>query len=141
MVLMACFANGSSGPVLNLNNITVNDSASPSYAGFRINRNGTIEARDNAGYYQVSATTDWVDQASRTTTIGDSYEFKTVKTSGTSLTGHTDNMWYTIDGAPNEGYITTNSFPKSYRGTLYVREIADTANQVSCTLSFDVAAF
>ena len=133
----ACLA-GEDEPVLNLNNITVNDVFDPSYAGFRINRDGTIESRDSAGYTTLNGTTDWIESAYQTATVGDAYEFMTVKSSGDSLTGVTDSVYQTIDGS-YQGYITTSALPKSYTGTLYVREIANTSNIVSCTLTFDAA--
>lgn len=130
---------GQSDYALGLSNLTINDVFDPSYAGFRLNRDGTMDGRDSAGYYTVGSATQWIEAAGRYSTVGDLYEFQTVKTGGAdSLIGVTDSVWADIN-TTREGYITTSSLPVSYVGTLTIREKADTGNSVSCTLTFDGA--
>ena len=127
-----------SGIALSLNSVLVNDGGGGTmYAGFYLYRAGTTYERDQYGYYQVHASTDYMATADRTSTIGDLYEMKFVKTSGTSLSGITDNTWYTIS-ATRGGYITTAFAPKSYVGTVHVREIADTSTEVSASVNLNV---
>ena len=123
---------------INFNDLTVVDDTPTAYAGFRVNRDGTTDERDGAGYYQVYSATDWILLALQTGTIGDDYEMKTVKSSGTSLSGGlVDDTWADINAA-REGYITSAVTHKEYRGTMYIREKADTANQVSGLIILDV---
>ena len=125
------------GPVLKLTAISVVDSDTPnSQAGCRLNNDGTLEAYDSAGYYSLHAPNEWVDAASQGAGFGDDYEMKFVKSSGDNLSGGlTNDTWYALTVA-RQGYLTTSFGTKTYNGTLYVREIADTSNQVSCSVYF-----
>lgn len=129
---------GDAGFALNFEDLDVTNSGSPAaYAGFRINRDGTTDERDDAGYYQVNHSTDWIESAGQAADVGDDYEMKVVKISGTSLTGIADDTWLALSSA-REGYITSAVTHKEYSGTLYVREVADTSNVVSGAVTLSV---
>jgi hypothetical protein len=62
-------------------------------------------------------------------------------------TGNTPNdyglslsTWYTISTDRTWGLIRTAIGVETFSGTLYIREIADTGNQVTCSISLEVEA-
>lgn len=123
--------------LITLTDITMNEvDTGIQTVGFRLQRDGTVDKQDTIGYFTHFGSTNYISSADRTSTIGDLYEMKVVKTSGNAAIqgGLVDDTWYTIN-TDRELYYTASFVEKTYVGTLHVREIADTANEKTCAIN------
>jgi len=130
---------GSSDLKLDTRTVYDTNGGDAAYAGVRVNRDGTIDERDNYGYYQVDHSTNWIELSAQTSTIGDAYEAKVTKTSGNHavIGDFTDGVFQDIT-SDIEFYFTSKLANYTYVGTLEIREKATPANTVSATMTLEI---
>ena len=108
-------------------------------AGVKVDTDGYMYRLINNGTWsQVSGSQYWIDNKSATMS---DYECKMEGTGSTpNLYGLSLSTWYTLSIDRAWGIQRTIAGTSSFAGTLYIREIADTGNQVTCTISLTADA-
>jgi hypothetical protein len=107
-------------------------------AAVKVDTDGYMYRLVSRSFSQVSGTQYWIDNKSATKS---DYECKMTGTGNTpSDYGLSLNTWYTLSSDRTWGLIRTSAGSEQFNGTLYIREIADTSNQVTCSISLDVEA-
>ncbi len=104
-------------------------------AGVKVDTDGYFYRLVSNSWSQVSGTQYWINNKSATMS---NYECKMVRTSGVSsanLYGLSLNTWYTLSTDRAWGIQRTTAGSSEFHGTLYIREIADTSNQVTGSVS------
>ena len=102
----------------------------------------TLEVERDGDYIPNGAvqTNEWVASGDKTSTIGDDYEVKLTKTSGglASPSGPTLATWHTINIDRLWTWIYGGGSPAFWNGTLEIREIANTSNSDSSSVSIEL---
>lgn len=130
-------AGGGTTAVLTLNALSSSDSdgSSPysSTAGIRVLTNGDIEEIIADTWTAQNSGTEWIDDAGATAS---DYEVQLEKTSGTDpSSGPALASFHTINATLQWTWTSTTAGTTSFNGTLTIREIADTGNSVSASVS------
>lgn len=107
-------------------------------AAVKVDTDGYMYRLVSGSFSQVSGAQYWIDNKSATKS---DYECK-MEGTGTTPNDYGLNLstWYTLSSDRTWGLIRTTSGQEQFNGTLYIREIADTGNQVTCSISIDVEA-
>jgi hypothetical protein len=107
-------------------------------AGVKVDTDGYMYRIVSNAWSQVSGTDYWINDKAATKS---NYECKLTGTGSTpNHYGLSLNTWYTLSSDRSWGLHQTTVGVKTFDGTLYIREIADTSNQVTCSISLDVEA-
>jgi hypothetical protein len=106
-------------------------------AAVKVDFNGSMYRLVSNSFSALSATY-WISD--KGATMSD-YECKMEGTGNTPNDyGLSLSTWYTISTDRTWGLIRTAIGVETFSGTLYIREIADTGNQVTCSISLEVEA-
>lgn len=107
-------------------------------AAVKVDTDGYMYRLVSGSFSQVSGAQYWIDNKSATKS---DYECK-MEGTGTTPNDYGLNLstWYTLSSDRTWGLIRTTSGQEQFNGTLYIREIADTSNQVTCSITIDVEA-
>lgn len=114
---------------------TGNDVSSPYYAaaGVKVDTDGYMyRLVTNGSWSQVSGADYWINNKSATMS---NYECQLVRTSGVAsanLYGLNLSTWYTLSVDRAWGISRSSQGNSSFAGTLYIREIANPSNVVTC---------
>lgn len=114
---------------------TGNDTSSPYYAaaGVKVDTDGYMyRLVSNGTWSQVSGADYWINDKSATMS---NYECQLVRTSGVAsanLYGLNLSTYYTLSADRAWGISRTSAGNSSFAGTLYIREIANPSNVVTC---------
>ena len=124
-------------PTLTLNTLSSTgiDRTSPndSTAGVRVLANGDVEELVLGTYTAQNSGTEWINDAGASSS---DYEVQLTKTSGTDPTsGPALNSWNTISATRTWELNNTNAFDQTFVGTMTIREITNTSNSVSATVT------
>lgn len=141
MLLMGCFNNSAGADTLTLNNFSASNSDSPGpvSASIRLTTDGYLQRDIGAGYLNVNAGVEWIDN--NTAGVGSDYEVQLTKTTGTTPTGPTLATYHALSSTRTWTITRVPTGTTSFTGTLTVREIADTSNTVSCTVTISAQVF
>lgn len=105
-------------------------------AAVKVDTDGYMYRLVGGSFSQVSGSQYWIND--KTATMSN-YECKMEGTGSTPNDyGLNLSTWYTLSSDRTWGLIRTVAGQESFSGTLYIREIADTSNQVTCSISLDV---
>lgn len=112
-------------------------------AGVRALRAGDVQELVNGISWTTQNTaTEWIEAACEESTVGDAYEIKLTKSTGTTPTGPSLDVFHTINATQSWTVSRSSVGITSFTGTMEIREIADTANSVSAfvslTAEFDI---
>jgi hypothetical protein len=116
------------------------DASSPynARAAVKVDTDGYMYRLVSNSFSQVSGSQYWISD--KTATMSN-YECKMEGTGDTPNDyGLNLSTWYTLSADRTWGLIRTVAGSEQFNGTLYIREIADTGNQVTCSISLDVEA-
>jgi len=113
----------------------------PGTASITLYRTGDLVTAGSAdsGQDVPSDTNMFVMDADRYTNCGDDFEFRLLKTAGnmdTSDLGFSNSIWYTINTTRTISYAPP-SYNDYWIGTIEIREIADTDNEVTANVRFE----
>ena len=129
-------------PVLTLNNIASSDTdSSPPYSsqvGIRVLTNGDFEKLQSDSSWAAQASgTEWTDDGGA---AADEYEVMLEKTSGdlTLSDGPALDLYHTINATRQWTITSLVEGEFDWVGNLYIREIANPSNIVSCIVSFTI---
>ncbi len=144
---MGFWHDAASGDTLTLNTLSsVESDDFIAVAGIRFKRDGYVQEIISGAYTNQNAGTEWIDN--NASTIGDDYEAKMDHTGGgttPTFSGGTwaENTWNTIDETSPAltATVSSSSGTKTSTGTAYVREIADTGNQVTASYTLQATQF
>lgn len=103
-------------------------------AGIRLNRDGTVEYIDSGSWVFFQQSTQWVDNVFKTSTIGDEFEAR-ITGSGDTLSGTGSTSFQTLNQTLNWQYTRNTYGISTWNGTLEIREITNTSNSVSATVT------
>jgi hypothetical protein len=107
-------------------------------AAVKVDTDGYMYRLVSGSFSQVSGSDYWINDKAATKS---NYECKMTGTGTTPNDyGLSLNTWYTLSSDRTWGLIRTSSGSESFSGTLYIREIADTGNQVTCSITLEVEA-
>jgi hypothetical protein len=107
-------------------------------AGVKVDTDGYMYRIVSSAWSQVSGADYWINDKAATKS---NYECKMTGTGSTpNYYGLGLNTWYTLSSDRSWGLNQTSAGLKTFSGTLYIREIADTSNQVTCSISIQVEA-
>jgi len=104
-------------------------------AGVKVDTDGYMYRLVTNSWSQVSGADYWINDKAATKS---NYQCQLVRTSGVSaaaLYGLSLSTWYTLSSDRAWGIDRTAAGSEEFHGTLYIREIADTSNQVTCSIS------
>ena len=107
----------------------------PVTAGIRFLRAGDVQEINNGTYTTQNTATEWILAAEETSTIGDDHQVKIDESLTTNLiftTPWTENTWIAIS-ATRTASLTSFAGERTASGTAYVRETANTSNEVSAS--------
>lgn len=141
---MAAAAAGQALGTLTLNALVSNnsDDVGTVDAGIRFVQAGNVQEQNAAGsYVSQNPTVEWTDE---TGTPGDLAEAKLDTTTGTAPTftgGWSENVYDTIDNNLTASHSRSTNGTTNGQGTAYVREIANTANNVTASFQIRVQKF
>ena len=127
---------------LTLNALTSTDSDDTSAAcAIYVQRDGYVEELVNNTLPPVEQNpgVEWINDNSAT--IGDDYEARLEKTTGTDPVGIALDTWFTIDQEREWIWARAVVGTTAFTGTLFIREIADTGNSVSASVLIDCEVF
>ena len=124
---------GGDGPTVLLDALTVmSDTPSSGTASVQLEV-------ERSGDYVVDLSTqtnEWVASGDKTSTLGDDYEVELSKTSGTlTSSGPAVDTWHTISTDRIWTWSSTAPFEVTWNGTIEVREIANTSNTDTSSIS------
>lgn len=141
--IMAAAGSGGSGNTLGLTTLAAADVDDPTaQAGIRFLTDGDVQEQNLGTWSDQNPSTEWIDSLS-----GDSssnYEVNVDHTAGDAYaysTGWSDNTYITISATRTVSLTQVGEGSKAGTGTAYVREIANTSNNVSASTSIDVDVF
>jgi hypothetical protein len=109
-------------------------------AGVKVDTDGYMYSLVSNNWSQVSGSQYWIDDKSATMS---DYECQLVRISGASsanLYGLNLSTYYTLSSDRAWGIQRTSSGSTTFTGTLYIREIANTSNVVTCGISLTADA-
>lgn len=107
---------------------------STAVAGVHVQRDGYVDELVNGvSWVAQNGGTEWIDN--NASDIGDDYEVKLTKSSGTDPAGPTLGSWHTISTTREWTLTQTTWGVKTFSGTMEIREIADTGNSVSASVT------
>jgi hypothetical protein len=115
------------------------DTSSPysALSGVKVDTDGYLYKIVGGAWSQQSATY-WISDKAATKS---NYECKMTGTGSTpNYYGLALNTWYTLSSDRSWGLHKTSVGLLTFSGTLYIREIADTSNQVTCSVSLQSEA-
>lgn len=116
------------------------DASSPflALAGVKVDTDGYMYRLVGNSWTQVSGSQYWISDKAATKS---NYECRMTGTGSVpNYYGLVLNTWYTLSSDRSWAIAQTTSGSKSFNGTLEIREIADTSNIVSCSISLDAEA-
>ena len=123
---------------MTLNNLAASDDDFGSAtAGVRVLTNGDVEEGAGGSWTAQNSGVEWIDDGGATSS---DYEVQLVKSSGTTPSGPSLSTYHTIS-TTRQWTLTSVSGSKSFSGTMYIREIANTSNVVSASVNINVLAF
>ena len=117
------------------------EASGPVSAGIRFLRGGDVQEltnNDPTVWTTQNTATEWILAAEETSTIGDDHHAKLDENLGTQIifsTGWSENTYAIIDQTLTATLVQIGTGEKSANGTAYVREIANTSNEVSASVS------
>jgi hypothetical protein len=107
-------------------------------AAVKVDYDGYMYRLVSGSFSQVSGSQYWIDDKAADPS---DYECKMEGTGNTPNDyGLSLSTWYTISTDRTWGLIRTAAGSEAFTGTLYIREIADTGNQVTCSITIEVEA-
>jgi hypothetical protein len=107
-------------------------------AGVKVDTNGYMYRIVGNAWSQVSGADYWINNKSATMS---NYECKMEGTGNTpNHYGLGLSTWYTLSSDRSWGLNKTTAGLLTFSGTLYIREKADTSNQVTCSISIQAEA-
>ena len=127
---------GGSADTLTLNNLSSTHAPTDATAtaGVRALRSGYVQELVNGvTWANQNAGTEWIDN--NAADIGDSYEVKLTLTSGTTPSGPTLGAWHTISSTRQWTLTRVIYGVDTFSGTMEIREIANTSNSVSASVT------
>lgn len=109
-----------------------------STAGVRVNTNGDVEELSSGGsWIAQNSGTEWIDGF--TTSSASDYEVQLTKSTGTDPTsGPTLATYHTISSIRTWQWASTIEESYTFTGTMTIREIANTANSVSASVTISI---
>ena len=110
-----------------------------STAGVRVLTSGNVQELTGGGSWSSqNPSTEWIDAFGSGESASD-YEVKLTKTAGTDPTsGPSLGVWHTISATRQWELNSTIIGLTSFSGTMDIREIADTGNSVSASVTLTV---
>ena len=108
---------------------------------FELLNGGALNIFDNDSNGELQELKTWMNQVSRTATIGELYECKLATTAGTyanSGTPPANNTFVDIDTDPRWTWLLSSVGTLDFTGILSVREKADTGNVKTATVVVDL---
>ena len=133
---------GGSGNTLGLTNLYAADFdafGGSAAAGVRWLTDGDVQEQNNGSWADQNSSTEWID--SLTGESSSDYEVNVDHTTGNVFTyssGWSDNTYIAISATRTVSLLQFGTGSKLGSGTAYVREIADTSNNVSASIYIDV---
>lgn len=106
--------------------------------GVKVDTDGYMYRLVTNAWSQVSGTQYWINDKTATMSNYECYLSGTGSTP--NLYGLSLNTWYTLSVDRAWGIQQTTPGSKSFNGTLQIREIANTSNVVSCSISLSAEA-
>lgn len=105
--------------------------------GIRFLRTGDVQEFTNGSWSTQNTNTEWIAAAEETATIGDDHQCKMDESLTSNIvwsSGWGDNTYIAIS-ATRSASLTSLGAEKTANGTAYVRETADTSNEVSASFT------
>jgi len=106
-------------------------------AGVRVQSNGNVSERSLLGYTEQNPASEWCD-ANGVAGVGSDFEARLTASSGSVDSGPSLSVWHTISSDLTWEITHGPSGTQEFVGTLEVREIANTGNSSSATVTIRV---